>query len=118
MEISPVPWPIGTRSINTSTTVRLLLNQSREHAKAKLAGSANMWAACTGPATSLIATLTRIGWTIHGADLITTDIGTQLNLRLDSPQAVKKEVHEAVRRWRWRLSYLCVCVCEVWMILM
>ena len=78
-------------------------NLSREaEAKVKIAGANNVRAACTGPATAMVATLARIGWSIDGAHLVTTDLGTQLNFRLDSPQAVKKEVQEAVRRWRWR----------------
>ena len=44
----------------------------------------------------------RLRWTVEGAARIITDEGIVLQLNLDSPAAVVREVKAAVVRWRWR----------------
>ena len=50
----------------------------------------------------MVASAQRIGWTVCDAQHLITDVGESLDLKSDPPVVVEKEVHEAVRRWRWR----------------
>ena len=58
------------------------------------------WAAVRGPCAAAHATAERIGWTLISHKKLVTDKGRTLELDKDSPAAVEKEVHQAVRRWR------------------
>ena len=62
----------------------------------------NTWSNVFGPATAVVATVHRIGWTMLAYDTVQTDLGQKLDLNLDSPAAVGRAVAEGVRRWRWR----------------
>ena len=69
---------------------------------AKLAKAKNVWAAVTGPGAAFVATCARLKWTVIDGLSIRTDDGFHLDLTLDPPAAVKKQVIMAVERWRWR----------------
>jgi hypothetical protein len=71
-------------------------------AKRALASAPNVWAAVRGPGAAFVATAARLGWTVHDAFSLTTDVGTALRLTSDPPARVRREVVAAVRRWRWR----------------
>ena len=53
-----------------------------------------------GPCTAAIAPAGRIGWTFVDYKTLVTDTGLELQMDKDSPAAIEKEVHLAVRRWR------------------
>ena len=44
----------------------------------------------------------RLEWGMKGATTILTDVDRTLGLQTEPPAVVKKEVAEAVRRWRWK----------------
>ena len=72
-------------------------------ATAKLGGArGTLWSVVAGPVTALVATVRRLGWSFDGPWRILTDVGTLIDLRADSPAAAAVQVHEGVRRWRWR----------------
>ena len=78
-----------------------VLRRAARAAKAKLdciAGSC--WHSVAGPTMAMIATATRLGWTIPSPSTFCTDTGAILDLELDPPAAVACEVRQAVRRWR------------------
>ena len=58
------------------------------------------WALVRGPCAAAHATAARIGWKFIDYRTLVTDNGRELRLDRDSPAAVEKEVHQAVRRWR------------------
>ena len=70
-------------------------------ARHKLApAKGSWWNIVTGPATALIATIRRLGWTCTDATTLVTDEGRVLDLRADPPVVVANEVKHAVRgRW-------------------
>ena len=68
----------------------------------KLAEAKSVWALVVGPGSAFVATCARIGWTIIDGLTIRTDSGFHLDLTLDPPAAVHKQVVMAVERWRWR----------------
>lgn len=55
-----------------------------------------------GPASAMVASCHRLGWTVISSTELRTDLGETPDLLLDSPAAVKLEVARAVQRWRWR----------------
>ena len=69
---------------------------------ARLRVARNPWAVARGPAAAFILSAARLGWTPKDARILTTDLGRRLDLMLDPPVVVEREVHAAVRRWRWR----------------
>ena len=71
-------------------------------AKRKQDESKNPWATVCGPAGAMVASCRRLLWTVHGAMRLTTDEGKEINLEVDPPAMVKKEIVGAVQRWRWR----------------
>ncbi len=77
------------------------LAKAVDRAKAKLARAKNPWGLVAGPAAATVATAARLGWQLHGAEVMITDRGRRIDLTLDPPVVVKKEVEAAVRRWRW-----------------
>ena len=56
----------------------------------------------TGPGTAFVATCARLRWTIIDGLTLRTDDGFHLDLTLDPPAAVQKQVIRSVERWRWR----------------
>ena len=60
------------------------------------------WSRVYGPAAAFIATCARLKWTVIDAGNVITDTGQALNLRVDPPAEVVRQVAAAVRRWRWR----------------
>ena len=60
------------------------------------------WKVTYGPAAATYLSATRLGWTIVDATTWITDRGLQLDLRVDPPAVITRQVHDAVRRWRWR----------------
>ena len=76
------------------------LEQMVVAANATLGKATSVWQHVRGPAAATVASAWRLGWQVHAHDSITTDLGRQLNLTLDPPVVVQKEVARAVRRWR------------------
>ena len=67
----------------------------------KLSGSLNSpWQRVTGPATAVVATAGRLGWTFVSPSILRTDDGHTIDLELDPPATVTREAKAAVRRWR------------------
>ncbi len=62
----------------------------------------NMWKAVSGPATALVATIQRLGWTMESHSNIISDIGQPFDLLLDPPVVIARAAAEGVRRWRWK----------------
>ncbi len=62
----------------------------------------HIWQRVNGPATALVATVSRLGWKMESPFTVTADDGQQLDFRLDPPVAVARAVKDGVRRWRWR----------------
>ena len=60
------------------------------------------WCMVRGPAASFAASCARLLWVDVSATAVTTDRGTLLDFTRDSPAMIRREVCEAVRRWRWR----------------
>jgi len=60
------------------------------------------WSRVYGPAAAFITTCARLRWTVVDAFNVVTDKGQPLNLTVDSPAEVVRQVAAAVRRWRWR----------------
>ncbi len=71
-------------------------------AKKRLAKARRPWSAVNGPAAAMVATAARLNWTVVDAVTLISDTGRRLELRRDPPCVIKREVHGAVRRWRWR----------------
>ena len=71
-------------------------------AKRVLTCAKRPWAAVKGPAAAMVASAARLGWTIIDALTTVTDAGEEIVMNRDPPAMVKKKVHEAVRRWRWK----------------
>ena len=70
--------------------------------KKKLRKAARQWSVCCGPAAAFVATCNRLLWKVVDESTVVTDLGRTISFELDPPKAVKMEVDEAVRRWRWR----------------
>ena len=60
------------------------------------------WRTAYGPAAATYLSAKRLGWTVVDGTIWITDRGRQLDLRVDPPAVVIREVNDAVRRWRWR----------------
>ncbi len=79
-----------------------LMQSGISRARAAVTAAMRPWSVVRGPAAAVIATAARIGWHVQDATTFVTDQGRVLNLTLDPPIVVKREVDDAVRRWRWR----------------
>ena len=79
-----------------------LLHASMAHAKRRILSTWRPWALVCGLAAATVASAQRIGWEVHDAASMTTDLGMRLDLTLDSPSFVCAEVHASVTRWRLR----------------
>ena len=60
------------------------------------------WRVAYGPVATIYLSAKRLGWTVVDGAIWITDRGRQLDLRVDPPAVVTREVNDAVRRWRWR----------------
>jgi hypothetical protein len=78
------------------------LQASVDYAEARIRDAANPWSVVAGPAAALVCSLDRLGWRVVSATELETDDGKTLDLRVTPPIVVKREVEEAVQRWRWR----------------
>ncbi len=78
------------------------LNLSINRARTRATRARRPWSIVCGPAAACVATAARIGWEFKSAAELRTDDGRMLDLRADPPVVIKREVREAVRRWRWR----------------
>ena len=58
------------------------------------------WCAVNGPATALIVTIERIGWTALSARSFVDDLGQGFDALLDPPCAFVSAAYRSVRRWR------------------
>ena len=70
--------------------------------KQKVTKATNARAVCCGPGAAFVATCSRLRWSVVDALSLVTDTGKALNLKLDPPAVVIREVKLAVQRWRWR----------------
>ena len=80
------------------------LHRSMRKAKIELVNARKPWAVVKGPAAALVATVARLGWTMVDATLAFNDLKEEVAFCRDSPAAIKRLVHDSVRRWRWRLA--------------
>ena len=67
----------------------------------KLAPLHSKWAQVTGTITALLATLDRLGWTIIGAHLLKSHLGTYHDLRLTPWAALKTMIDKRTNEWLW-----------------
>ena len=58
------------------------------------------WNSVSGPVAALPATLGRIGWTMPSATVLVDDLGEELHVNKDSPEAIRMAVNRSIRRWR------------------
>ena len=77
-----------------------ILQHTVEAMQVKLTGATSLWQHVRGPTAATLASAWRIGWKMHNFSSITTDLGKNLDLKLDPPVVVQREVVRAVRRWR------------------
>ena len=49
-----------------------------------------------------MATAHRLGWKFKDEVALTTDKGRELDLKTDSPAAIRALVRESVKEWRWK----------------
>ena len=70
-------------------------------ATANLAAARRPWAVARGPGAAVVLTLRRLNWVGSSPFLWVTDAGRCLDLQVDPPVVVVREVHAAVQRWRW-----------------
>ena len=96
--------PIGdwARAVWEERLPRSTLNRLAAQAKLKLVRARNVWSKVTGPGTVLVATCARIQWVVIDGTLLRTDTGAELDLKIDPPAVIERNVREAVVRWRWR----------------
>ena len=72
-----------------------------DQAKKKINGArGSCWAVVSGPVTALVATASRIGWTIASATSALDDLQHKWDSAADSPAAIANAVAHSVRRWR------------------
>ena len=81
---------------------RAALRSLATHAGQVVGAAARVWSKVHGPATAAVASARRLGWTVLDEARFRTDLGVVLDLDVDSPAFVVREVGQAVRRWRWR----------------
>ena len=77
-----------------------LLRSSLARARVKLLSCPRPWSVVHGPAAATAASAHRIGWTVHDATTFSTDLGRTLDLLIDPPVVVKREVYASVARLR------------------
>jgi hypothetical protein len=77
------------------------LQTSLDYARQRTTETTRPWSVATGPAAALLLSLERVGWTVHDATNITTDMGREIELSTDPPIVVARLMVESVRRWRW-----------------
>ena len=79
-----------------------LMQESVADAMIRIARASRMWAVVKGPAAALVATATRIGWTVIDAHTVIADTGRIVDLSIEPPIVVTALCDEAVVRWRWK----------------
>jgi hypothetical protein len=60
----------------------------------------SVWDLVTGPATALVASLWRVGWSFLSPTKLLDDRGTLVDIELDSPAAITTIMKRSVRRWQ------------------
>jgi hypothetical protein len=96
--------PIGTWAMAAWEVwvPRSTMLRSVAAAAMRLGKARNVWNAVHGPAAAMVATATRLGWTVQDAFTATTDLGQTVRFTQDSPLRVRAVVAESVQRWRNR----------------
>jgi hypothetical protein len=96
--------PIGTWAMAAweSWVPRCTMLRSVASAAQRLGKARNVWNAVHGPAAAMVATATRLGWTVQDAFTATTDLGSTVRFTQDAPLRIRAVVAESVQRWRNR----------------
>ena len=81
---------------NPHDGLRLAFSQ----AKQRLASNKRVWSNATAPATAVLASLGRIGWTAPDFDEFRNDRGVSYDLASTSPSVFRDAMHDSVRRWQ------------------
>ena len=104
MVVRKAVLPIGdwAKAVWEGRLPRLTIAGMIARAKLKLVTNTNVWSATGGPATAVIATCERIGWTVIDSQHFRTDDGVVLDLVFDPLAVVVRHVRDVVVRWRWR----------------
>ena len=76
------------------------LSNAVANVRAKLQSCKSAWAVCTGPIAALLASVSRIGWTMLSHSSFLDDRGQKLDLCLDPPAVITRAAQDSVRRWR------------------
>lgn len=77
------------------------LNHTAWTARDAPAQAAHPWRLVYGPAAATVASCARLDWHVVDGATIKTDVGETMDLTVGPPAAVKRKVHDAVKRWRW-----------------
>jgi hypothetical protein len=62
----------------------------------------SVWRRVVGPATTLVASAWRMGWTFRGSTALVDDLGQVYDVTLDPPVVVADAARRSVRRWRFK----------------
>jgi hypothetical protein len=76
------------------------LQKSLASGRLRLAVASVPWSVVKGPAAAFVASAARLKWTVVDVVNVIIDSGLSLNLSVDPPAVVTREVAAAVRRWR------------------
>ena len=85
-------WDSPAQLDATFAATKLALNSAK----------GSTWSKVKGPVAAVIATAHRLQWTWTSSHVVVDDAGTEWNLMVDPPAAIKKAVKRSVRRWRLR----------------
>ncbi len=79
-----------------------MLGSAAAAAVTRLTRAKRIWGAVAGPFAAAVASAARLGWVLTDGRKWTTDDGMMIDMASDPPAVVRRLVHAAVGRWRWR----------------